>query len=76
MTFNNLSPYIGIGWGNPEAQDMGWGFVADLGLLYQGNPKASLTSTGGTAAFQTAVVAEQTQLQAALMGLLAIPLRC
>ncbi|MDD4962603.1 MAG: hypothetical protein PHI11_01645 [Gallionella sp.] len=66
MTFNSLSPYIGIGWGNPVAKDKGWGFVADLGLLYQGNPKASLTATGGTAAFQVAVVAEQTQFQAAL----------
>lgn len=68
MTFNTLSPYIGIGWGNPVANGKGWGFVADLGLLYQGTPKATLTSTGGTAAFQAAVVAEQAKLQSALNG--------
>lgn len=68
MTFNSLSPYLGIGWGNPVANGKGWGFVADLGLLYQGTPKATLTSTGGTAAFQAAVVAEQAKLQSALNG--------
>lgn len=68
MTFNSLSPYIGIGWGNPVANGKGWGFVADLGLLYQGTPKATLTSTGGTPAFQAAVAAEQAKLQSALNG--------
>ncbi len=66
MTFNSLAPYIGIGWGNPVAKDKGWGFVADLGLLYQGTPKASLTTTGTALGLAASVAAEQAKLQAAL----------
>jgi hypothetical protein len=42
MTFNKSAPYLGIGWGNPVAQGKGWGFVADVGVLYQGAPKTTL----------------------------------
>jgi hypothetical protein len=47
VTFNKSSPYIGIGWGNPVEKGKGWGLVADLGVLYQGSPHASLTATCG-----------------------------
>lgn len=72
-TFNSLAPYIGIGWGNPAAKkNKGWGFVADLGVMYQGTPKATLTGTCGAAqlltcaAVQANIAAEQIKLQAAL----------
>jgi hypothetical protein len=68
MTFNSLAPYFGIGWGNPVAKDKGWGFVADVGVLYQGTPKASLTSTGTALGLQANVAAEQSKLQSALNG--------
>lgn len=45
IDFNTLSPYIGIGWGNPVRQDSRWTFAFDLGLLYQGSPKVNLTAT-------------------------------
>ena len=45
IDFNTLSPYIGIGWGNPLRQDSRWTFAFDLGLLYQGSPKVDLTAT-------------------------------
>ncbi|MFY9258975.1 MAG: hypothetical protein WAO71_00545 [Gallionella sp.] len=66
MTFNSLAPYIGIGWGNPVAKDKGWGFVADIGLLYQGTPKASLTATGTALGLANDVALEQAKLQSAL----------
>lgn len=68
MTFNSIAPYIGIGWGNPVAKGKGWGFVADVGVMYQGTPKASLTTTSTILAVQTNVAAEQAKLQSALNG--------
>lgn len=49
IDFRNIAPYIGIGWGNSTQQGKGWGFSADLGVMFQGSPSASLTSTGCTA---------------------------
>ncbi len=45
MNFDHFSPYLGIGWGNPVAKDKGFGFVADIGVLYQGTPKVTLNAT-------------------------------
>ena len=41
-------PYLGLGWGN--AGTKGWGFSADLGVLYQGEPDVTLTAGGNLAA--------------------------
>lgn len=50
MTFDKVAPYIGIGWGNPAEKAKTWGFVADIGVLYQNTPSVSLNVTCGTAA--------------------------
>ena len=42
VTFNKFAPYIGVGWGN-DADDKGWGFTFDLGLMYHGAAEATLT---------------------------------
>jgi hypothetical protein len=34
--FNSAAPYVGVGWG------------LDIGTMFEGNPKVTLTSTGGT----------------------------
>ena len=47
LSFNNVAPYLGIGWGNPVAKDKGWGMVSDIGVLFQGSPKTSLVVTCG-----------------------------
>lgn len=47
VTFNKAAPYLGIGWGNPVARGKGWGFVADLGVLFQGSPKVTLNAACG-----------------------------
>jgi len=48
MTFNSVAPYLGIGWGNPAAQDKQWGMTMDIGVLFQGSPKVSNTVTCGS----------------------------
>lgn len=49
IDFRNLAPYLGIGWGNAVAKEKGWGFSADLGVLFQSSPRTSLSNTGCTA---------------------------
>ena len=43
LSFNNVAPYFGIGWGNPVARDKGWGMTTDIGVLFQGSPKTSMS---------------------------------
>jgi len=73
MTFNSFAPYLGIGWGNPAAQDKQWGMTMDIGVLLQGSPKVSNTVTCGSlttpatcADLRTNVAAGATQLEADL----------
>jgi hypothetical protein len=47
MKFNSTAPYLGIGWGNPVAKAKTWGFVSDIGVLFQGSPKVTSTVTCG-----------------------------
>ena len=72
MKFNSTAPYLGIGWGNPVAKGKGFGFVTDIGVLFQGSPKINSTVTCGSAApvgsaqctaLQNSVAASTTQLQ-------------
>jgi hypothetical protein len=49
MEFNKIAPYLGIGYGNAAAKNKGWGFVADLGVMFQGSPETSLRSVNCTA---------------------------
>lgn len=43
-----IAPYFGIGWGKARDKQKGWSFSTDVGVLLQGAPNASLTSTGCT----------------------------
>ena len=49
IDFRKVAPYLGIGWGNALKTETGWGFSADAGVLFQGSPNTSLTSSGCTA---------------------------
>jgi len=44
VKFNRAAPYFGIGFNNPIKKSGHLGFFADLGILYHGNPIASLTT--------------------------------
>jgi hypothetical protein len=66
---NSAAPYLGIGYGNVWTK--GVNFYFDLGVMFQGSPKATLTancgpSIAGTAtctALQNDVAAEQQRLE-------------
>lgn len=50
IDFRSAAPYLGVGWGHSSASaKTGWGFTADLGVLFQGSPRTSLTNSGCTA---------------------------
>lgn len=67
-TGNSAAPYLGIGYGNVAGA--GVNFYFDLGVMFQGSPKATLTGTCGAglppavcAQFQSDVAAEAVKLQ-------------
>ena len=41
ISFNDIAPYVGIGWGNAPTKK-GWSFSGDLGVIFQGSPSVSL----------------------------------
>ena len=70
VTFKKTAPYFGIGYGRPI--NSGLSFIFDFGVMFQGAPKSTLTSTcnpntasGGAATcnqIQSALAAEQATL--------------
>jgi len=62
MKFNSTAPYLGIGWGNPVAKAKTWGFVSDIGVLFQGSPKVTSTATC-TASFEANFPTECAQMK-------------
>lgn len=46
ITFEDVAPYIGIGWGNAVAPTKKWGITTDFGIAFTGAPDVSLSSTG------------------------------
>jgi len=47
---NSVSPYIGLGWGNPAGENGRVHFLFDVGAIYGGTPSVSLTAQCGPAA--------------------------
>lgn len=47
VDYGKLAPYLGIGWSRKV--DKGWSYSTDLGMMFQGSPNSSLTSSGCTA---------------------------
>jgi hypothetical protein len=73
----SAAPYLGIGWGNVAG--MGVNFYADLGVMFMGTPKASISancsglSGAQCTALQNQVSSEQQNLQDKLDRLKAYP---
>jgi hypothetical protein len=44
ISFNDVAPYLGIGWGNAPNKK-GWAFSGDLGVIFQGSPSVSLKNS-------------------------------
>ena len=43
LDFQKISPYFGIGWGGHSSDESGFSFGFDMGVMYHGKPKASIT---------------------------------
>ncbi len=44
VTVNPVAPYLGFGWGKGSRSSVsGWGFSADFGVLFHGDPEVELT---------------------------------
>jgi hypothetical protein len=43
IEFDPVVPYAGLGWGNAVSEGRGWGFVFDLGVIFQGEAEVTLT---------------------------------
>lgn len=53
ITFDEVSPYIGIGYGSAAGSDGRWHFSCDFGVLYQGEPKITATAVATDSATQS-----------------------
>jgi len=61
---NDLSPYVGIGWGNPGRSRVG--FFLDLGVAFQGSPEVQLSADGTVSSsplFQSNLRTEEQNIQ-------------
>ena len=45
VSFNSVAPYLGFGW-NSQPKNKGLEFKSDIGVMFQGSPKATLSYTG------------------------------
>lgn len=66
IDFDDVAPYIGIGYGNALSKDRKWNFVLDIGVMYQGSVDVTLDANGtssGNAAFRSNLENERRQLQ-------------
>jgi hypothetical protein len=61
VEFSKTVPYLGFGWGG-QVKNSGFYFNSDLGILFQGSPKATITSTSATPQASAAISDAQTQL--------------
>jgi len=70
----DVSPYVGIGFGNPAASRVG--LLLDLGVAFHGNPKAGLSADGPVAAlpsFQQDLDQEAQKIQADVENYIVYP---
>ena len=58
VTFGDIAPYVGIGWGNALDDSGNWTFAMDIGVLLQGSPEVELAATASNAALQNALNAD------------------
>lgn len=70
--FDNVAPYVGIGWGNAFGKSRRWGFVTDLGVAFIGSPNVNLSATGtlaSDATFMSNLAQEEADLEDDLRNL-------
>ncbi len=65
VDFNDIAPYLGIGWDTTFGKSKKFGFLLELGAIYQGTPKVDLSISGpiATQAFLNDLQAEEDNLK-------------
>jgi len=66
IDFNDSSPYCGIGFDTTFGKEKDFGLMLELGVLFQGSPKVSLTADGpisGNPLFQKNLAEEEEKLK-------------
>lgn len=69
IDFNAIAPYLGLGWDTSFGKNKGFGFLFELGAIYQGSPKVDLSADGlkaSNSTFQSELAKEEKNLQSAL----------
>jgi len=66
VDFNSIAPYVGIGWGDAISSGSPFGMSFEIGALYQGKAKTSLTTSRTVAGLNTNIAAEKQKLDDAL----------
>jgi hypothetical protein len=64
--FDEIAPYVGIGFGNPLTAGGHWGFSIDAGVAFIGSPNVNLTATGtlaDNAEFQKNLADEEAEIE-------------
>jgi hypothetical protein len=62
---NSVSPYVGLGWGNPAGESGHVHFLFDVGAIYGGTPSVTLTAQCGPAAPPGSSLCSQAQADVA-----------
>lgn len=66
LSFNNIAPYVGIGWGNAFDSEKRLGFSSDIGVAFIGSPNVTMSANGTLASdptFQNDLATERIQLE-------------
>ena len=66
VDFNKTSPYIGLGWDTSFGKSKRFGFLFDIGVVYQGSPDITLSADGPISTdptFQSDLAREEQDLQ-------------
>ncbi|APG29082.1 hypothetical protein A7E78_08830 [Syntrophotalea acetylenivorans] len=66
VDFNEVAPYVGIGWGNALGKSTRWSFSCDFGVVFQGEANVDLSATGPIASdptFQEDLAREKRELE-------------
>jgi hypothetical protein len=64
IEFSSFAPYLGFGWDTTFGKDSGFGFSFEAGAMFQGDPEATITTSGaGAAGLPADLLVEEQDLQ-------------
>ncbi len=59
VDFNQMAPYVGIGYGNAaDGKDGHWSFACDFGVMFQGSPNVTISATASDPHLQSILDAD------------------